>query len=155
TPASRRRPNQSQLRAGRIASCTRLFRTRRDFALVGRWTARPWWCARDVGARAGAGPQMGIGADLQAAIEALYRRRAAAVTATSSWTVLTFHEVADRARFASLIDLVHGVFEVVPLAEGRHRLAGRPRRARLLTITFDDADRSVFTHALPELQARA
>ena len=98
---------------------------------------------------------MSIGADLRATMAAWYRRREAAVTAASSWTVLTFHEVADRARFAALLDLVRGAFEPVPLAEGRRRLAERPRRARLLTITFDDADRSVFTHALPELQARA
>jgi peptidoglycan/xylan/chitin deacetylase (PgdA/CDA1 family) len=88
-------------------------------------------------------------------MEAWYRRRAARVTAAPSWTVLTFHEVADRARFAALLDLVGAAFELVPLAEGRRRLAERPRRARLLTITFDDADRSVFNHALPELQARA
>jgi peptidoglycan/xylan/chitin deacetylase (PgdA/CDA1 family) len=98
---------------------------------------------------------MSIGADLRATMEAWYRRRAVAVTAASSWTVLTFHEVTDRARFAALLDLVSGVFESVPLAEGRRRLAERPRRARLLTITFDDADRSVFTHALPELLERA
>jgi peptidoglycan/xylan/chitin deacetylase (PgdA/CDA1 family) len=98
---------------------------------------------------------MSIGADLQATIEAWCRRRAAAVTAASSWTVLAFHEVADRDRFAALLDLIRVAFELVPLAEGRRLLAERPRRARLLTITFDDADRSVFTHALPELQARA
>jgi peptidoglycan/xylan/chitin deacetylase (PgdA/CDA1 family) len=98
---------------------------------------------------------MSIGADLLATIEAWYRRREAAITATSSWTVLAFHEVADRASFAALLDLVSVAFEPVPLAEGSRRLAERPRRARLLTITFDDADRSVFTHALPELQARA
>ena len=98
---------------------------------------------------------MSIGADLQATIEAWYRRRAAAVTAASSWTVLAFHEVADRDRFAALLDLIRVAFDLVPLAEGRRLLAERPRRARLLTITFDDADRSVFTHALPELQARA
>jgi peptidoglycan/xylan/chitin deacetylase (PgdA/CDA1 family) len=63
--------------------------------------------------------------------------------------------VTDRAGFAALLDLVRGVFEPVPLAEGRRRLAARPRRARFLTITFDDADRSVFANALPELQARA
>jgi peptidoglycan/xylan/chitin deacetylase (PgdA/CDA1 family) len=98
---------------------------------------------------------MSIGADLRATMEAWYRCRKAAVTAAPSWTVLTFHEVADRARFAALLDLVCGGFELVPLVEGRRRLAERPRRARLLTITLDDADRSVFTHALPELQARA
>ena len=98
---------------------------------------------------------MSIGADLQATVEAWYRRRAAAVTAASSWTVLTFHEVADRARFAALLDLVRIAFEPVPLADGRRQRRERPRRARLLTITFDDADQSVFSHALPELQARA
>jgi peptidoglycan/xylan/chitin deacetylase (PgdA/CDA1 family) len=98
---------------------------------------------------------MSIGADLRATIEAWYWHRAAVVTAASSWTVLTFHEVADRARFAALLDLVRDAFDLVPLNEGRRRLAEQRRRGRLLTITFDDADRSVFTHALPELQARA
>jgi peptidoglycan/xylan/chitin deacetylase (PgdA/CDA1 family) len=97
---------------------------------------------------------MSIGADVRATVEAWYRRRAAAVTAASSWTVLAFHEVADRERFAALLDLIRIAFEPVPLAEGRRRLAERPRHARLLTMTFDDADRSVFIHALPELQAR-
>jgi peptidoglycan/xylan/chitin deacetylase (PgdA/CDA1 family) len=98
---------------------------------------------------------MSIGADLWATMEAWYRCRKAKVIGASSWTVLTFHEVADRARFAALLDQVRGAFEPVPLVEGRRRLAERPRRASLLTITLDDADRSVFTHALPELQARA
>jgi peptidoglycan/xylan/chitin deacetylase (PgdA/CDA1 family) len=98
---------------------------------------------------------MSIGADLRTTVKAWYRCRKAAVTGTSSWTVLAFHEVADRTHFAALLDLVRGAFEMVPLAEGRKRLAEQPRSARLLTITFDDADRSVFTDALPELQARA
>jgi peptidoglycan/xylan/chitin deacetylase (PgdA/CDA1 family) len=98
---------------------------------------------------------MSIGADLRATMEAWYRCRAVAVTAAPTWTVLAFHEVADRARFAALLDFICGAFKPVPLAEGRRRLEACPRRARLLTITFDDADRSVFTHALPELQARA
>jgi peptidoglycan/xylan/chitin deacetylase (PgdA/CDA1 family) len=98
---------------------------------------------------------MSIGADLRATMKTWYRRRGAAIAAASTWTVLTFHEVADRDRFAALLDLVRDVFDMVPIAEGRRRLAERPRRARLLTITFDDADRSVFTNALPELKARA
>src|SRR5262249_42783297 len=97
---------------------------------------------------------MSIGADLLATMEAWYRRREAALTAASSWTVLTFHEVAHRAHCAAVLGLVSNEFEPVRLAEGRRRLAERPRRARFLTVTFDDADQSVFTHALPELHAR-
>jgi peptidoglycan/xylan/chitin deacetylase (PgdA/CDA1 family) len=98
---------------------------------------------------------MSIGADLWATMGTWFRLREAALSRASSWTVLAFHEVVDRARFAALLDLVGGAFELVPLADGRRLLAERPRRTCFLTLTFDDADRSVFTYALPELQARA
>jgi peptidoglycan/xylan/chitin deacetylase (PgdA/CDA1 family) len=69
------------------------------------------------------------------------------------WTVLCLHDVGDPAEFEELIAGVRKRFRIVPLSEGRRLLeAGRPDRP-LLSLTFDDADKSVWSKCVPVLRS--
>lgn len=71
------------------------------------------------------------------------------------WTVICLHEVPDRLRFAALLDELQRRFRIVPLAEGFRRGRSNGIDGPLLTITLDDADKSVASNCLPELMARS
>lgn len=69
--------------------------------------------------------------------------------------VLAYHQVPDRARFASHLDHLAANASPVDLdavvAAARH---GAELPSRPVLVTFDDGDVSVLEHALPELRAR-
>jgi peptidoglycan/xylan/chitin deacetylase (PgdA/CDA1 family) len=97
---------------------------------------------------------VGIVSDLRTGTARWMRMRWSAATSAPAWTILTFHEVADRARFAALLDSFAEAYELIGLDEGVRRLSSGTMKREALTLTFDDADSSVYAVAFPELQAR-
>ncbi|MEU2629011.1 DegT/DnrJ/EryC1/StrS family aminotransferase [Kitasatospora sp. NPDC007106] len=82
--------------------------------------------------------------------QALFRARAAQRLA-----VLAYHGVTDPRSFGAQLDRMRRLANPVSLADVERAVTeGRPLPPRSVLITFDDADRSVFTHALPMLAAR-
>lgn len=70
------------------------------------------------------------------------------------WTVLCFHEVMDRQAFVDLLNKVDELYGVVSLSEGFESLRSGAADRPLLTLTFDDADKTVWENCLPELRRR-
>ncbi|MFB7666767.1 polysaccharide deacetylase family protein [Kitasatospora sp. NPDC056138] len=80
----------------------------------------------------------------------LFRARAAQRLA-----VLAYHGVTDPRSFGAQLDRLRQLATPVSLqAVERAVSEGRPLPPRSVLITFDDADRTVLTHALPALAAR-
>ncbi|MFJ8045202.1 polysaccharide deacetylase family protein [Kitasatospora sp. NPDC096147] len=80
----------------------------------------------------------------------LFRARAAQRLA-----VLAYHGVTDPGSFGAQLDRLRRLATPVSLQDVERSIAeGRPLPPRSVLITFDDADRTVLTHALPELTAR-
>ncbi|WP_405014235.1 polysaccharide deacetylase family protein [Kitasatospora sp. NBC_01539] len=80
----------------------------------------------------------------------LFRARAAQRLA-----VLAYHGVTDPRSFGAQLDRLRRLANPVSLeAVERAVTEGRPLPPRSVLITFDDADRSVRTHAMPVLAAR-
>ncbi|MCX5388865.1 polysaccharide deacetylase family protein [Streptomyces sp. NBC_00094] len=82
--------------------------------------------------------------------QAWFHRRAAGRLA-----VLGYHGVEDPTTFAAHLDLLQRSFVPVSLEqveEAAH--GGRTLPAHSVLVTFDDGDRSVYTHALPMLAER-
>jgi len=82
--------------------------------------------------------------------QAWFRRRAAGRLA-----VLGYHGIDDPAAFAAHLDHLQRAFEPVSLhqvEEAAH--GGRALPHNSVLITFDDGDRSIYTHGLPVLAAR-
>ncbi|WP_431677594.1 polysaccharide deacetylase family protein [Kitasatospora sp. KL5] len=83
-------------------------------------------------------------------VQPLFRARAAQRLA-----VLAYHGVTDPRSFGAQLDRLRRLANPVSLtAVERAVTEGRPLPPRSVLITFDDADRTVFTHALPLLAAR-
>ncbi|GAA4841724.1 polysaccharide deacetylase family protein [Kitasatospora terrestris] len=80
----------------------------------------------------------------------LFRARAAQRLA-----VLAFHGVTDPCSFGAQLDRLQRLANPVSLAAVEQAVSeGRPLPPRSVLITFDDTDRTVLTHALPQLAAR-
>jgi peptidoglycan/xylan/chitin deacetylase (PgdA/CDA1 family) len=80
----------------------------------------------------------------------LFRARAAQRLA-----VLAYHGVTDPRSFGVQLDRLRQLATPVSVHDVERAIAeGEPLPPRSVLITFDDADRSVLTHALPELTAR-
>ena len=71
------------------------------------------------------------------------------------WTVLCLHEVTDREGFATLLGELESRYQIVSLSEGFHAIKSGRVNAPLLTLTFDDGDKTVSKNCLPELQSRS
>ncbi|GHH75287.1 hypothetical protein GCM10018781_43830 [Kitasatospora indigofera] len=85
-----------------------------------------------------------------APVQPLYRARAAQRLA-----VLAYHGVTDPRSFGAQLDRLRRLAVPVSLEAVQRAVAEqRPLPPRSVLITFDDADRSVLTHALPELTRR-
>ncbi|MFC9329847.1 polysaccharide deacetylase family protein [Kitasatospora sp. NPDC057015] len=85
-----------------------------------------------------------------APVQPLFRARAAQRLA-----VLAYHGVTDPRSFGAQLDRLRRLAVPVSLEAVQRAVAERrPLPPRSVLITFDDADRSVLTHALPELTAR-
>ncbi|MFF8775019.1 polysaccharide deacetylase family protein [Kitasatospora sp. NPDC015120] len=86
-----------------------------------------------------------------APVQPLFRARAAQRLA-----VLAYHGVTDPRSFGAQLDRLRRLATPVSLAAVQQAVAERrPLPARSVLVTFDDADRSVLTHALPALIERA
>ncbi|MER5640038.1 polysaccharide deacetylase family protein [Kitasatospora sp. NPDC002227] len=69
--------------------------------------------------------------------------------------VLAYHGVTDPRSFGAQLDRLRRLATPVSLPDVERAVTeGRPLPPRSVLITFDDADRTVLTHALPELAAR-
>ncbi|MDH6128182.1 polysaccharide deacetylase family protein [Kitasatospora sp. GP82] len=80
----------------------------------------------------------------------LFRARAAQRLA-----VLAYHGVTDPRSFGAQLDRLRRLATPVSLQAVERAISeGRPLPPRSVLITFDDADRTVLTHALPALAAR-
>lgn len=91
----------------------------------------------------------------QACRDWLAARRNAVRQAARRWTVVCLHEVPDAGRFDRLLSGLEAEYRLVSLSEGfRLTRAGTGDRP-LLTVTLDDADKSVATNALPVLRRRS
>ncbi|MED7950094.1 polysaccharide deacetylase family protein [Streptomyces sp. BE303] len=85
-----------------------------------------------------------------APVQPLFRARAAQRLA-----VLAYHGVTDPRSFGDQLDRLRRLATPVSLAAVQQAVAERrPLPARSVLVTFDDADRSVLTHALPALHER-
>ncbi|MFJ8436510.1 polysaccharide deacetylase family protein [Kitasatospora sp. NPDC094019] len=85
-----------------------------------------------------------------APVQPLFRARAAQRLA-----VLAYHGVTDPRSFGAQLDRLRRLATPVSLAAVQEAVAERrPLPARSVLVTFDDADRSVLTHALPALIER-
>ncbi|MET8543325.1 polysaccharide deacetylase family protein [Kitasatospora sp. NPDC004799] len=85
-----------------------------------------------------------------APVQPLFRARAAQRLA-----VLAYHGVTDHRSFGAQLDRLQRLATPVSLdAVLRAVTERRPLPPRSVLVTFDDADRSVLTHALPALDAR-
>ncbi|MEV7781310.1 polysaccharide deacetylase family protein [Kitasatospora sp. NPDC088351] len=85
-----------------------------------------------------------------APVQPLFRARAAQRLA-----VLAYHGVTDPRSFGAQLDRLRRLATPVSLDAVRQAVADRrPLPARSVLVTFDDADRSVLTHALPALNDR-
>ena len=80
----------------------------------------------------------------------LFRARAAQRLA-----VLAYHGITDPASFGAQLDRLRQLATPVSVQDVERSLAeGRPLPPRSVLVTFDDPDRTVLRHALPELVAR-
>ncbi|MFJ4681359.1 polysaccharide deacetylase family protein [Kitasatospora sp. NPDC088783] len=80
----------------------------------------------------------------------LFRARAAQRLA-----VLAYHGITDPASFGAQLDRLRRLATPVSVPDVERALAeGRPLPPRSVLVTFDDPDRTVLRHALPELVAR-
>ncbi|MER7772687.1 polysaccharide deacetylase family protein [Kitasatospora sp. NPDC096140] len=85
-----------------------------------------------------------------APVQPLFRARAAQRLA-----VLAYHGVTDHRSFGAQLDRLQRLATPVSLAAVLQAVTERrPLPPRSVLVTFDDADRSVLTHALPALDAR-
>ncbi len=85
-----------------------------------------------------------------APVQPLFRARAAQRLA-----VLAYHGVTDHRSFGAQLDRLRRLATPVSLAAVLQAVTERrPLPPRSVLVTFDDADRSVLTHALPALDAR-
>ncbi|MGA5823033.1 polysaccharide deacetylase family protein [Kitasatospora sp. NPDC094028] len=85
-----------------------------------------------------------------APVQPLFRARAAQRLA-----VLAYHGVTDHRTFGAQLDRLRRLATPVSLASVLQAVTERrPLPPRSVLVTFDDADRSVLTHALPALDAR-
>ncbi|WP_263106276.1 polysaccharide deacetylase family protein [Kitasatospora sp. DSM 101779] len=83
-------------------------------------------------------------------VQPLFRARAAQRLA-----VLAYHGVTDPRSFGAQLDRMRRLANPVSLSDVERAVTeGRPLPPRSVLITFDDADRTVYTHALPMLAAR-
>lgn len=98
-----------------------------------------------------AGPESDRGGWLRfSPAQPLFRARAAQRLA-----VLAYHGVTDPRSFGAQLDRLRRLATPVSVQDVEQAIAeGKPLPPRSVLITFDDADRSVLTHALPELTAR-
>ena len=71
------------------------------------------------------------------------------------WTIVCWHAVGGRDQFRRTLDEMLEFYEPVPLSGGHARLQSRGIRKPLLSLTFDDADRTVYQYCLPELRSRS
>ena len=71
------------------------------------------------------------------------------------WTVLCLHEVTDREAFKSLLTDVESRYQIVSLSDGFQEIKSGHVSGPLLTLTFDDGDKTVWKNCLPELQSRS
>ena len=99
---------------------------------------------------------MSVKTVIKSALKDYYSMRlASARHGSRHWAVLCMHEVTDSAGFISLLDTLQESYEIVSLTEGfaaiRSGAAARP----LLSLTFDDADKTVWLNCLPELRRRS
>ncbi|WP_033220603.1 polysaccharide deacetylase family protein [Kitasatospora phosalacinea] len=80
----------------------------------------------------------------------LFRARAAQRLA-----VLAYHGITEPASFGAQLDRLRRLATPVSVRDVERSLAeGRPLPPRSVLVTFDDPDRTVLRHALPELVAR-
>src|SRR5258708_4046693 len=70
------------------------------------------------------------------------------------WTVLCLHEVTDREGFSALLSELQRRYQLVSLADGFKAIRSGRLTGPLLTLTFDDGDKTVSTTCFPELQSR-
>ncbi|MBO1420203.1 polysaccharide deacetylase family protein, partial [Streptomyces sp. FH025] len=85
-----------------------------------------------------------------APVQPLFRARAAQRLA-----VLAYHGVTDHRSFGAQLDRLRRLATPVSLEAVLQSVTERrPLPPRSVLVTFDDADRSVLTHALPALDAR-
>ncbi|WP_326847069.1 polysaccharide deacetylase family protein [Streptomyces kaniharaensis] len=85
-----------------------------------------------------------------APVQPVFRARAAQRLA-----VLAYHGVTDPRSFGAQLDRLRRLATPVSLGAVLQAVTERrPLPARSVLVTFDDADRSVLTHALPALNAR-
>lgn len=71
------------------------------------------------------------------------------------WTVLCLHEVTDRDAFKTLLGRLEACYQIVSLSEGFRAIKTGSLTGPLLTLTFDDGDKTVSTNCLPELRSRS
>jgi len=79
--------------------------------------------------------------------EARYRSR--------RWTVLCLHRVIAPDAFKALLDRAQESYRLVSLSEGFDSIRSGPLGRPLLTLTFDDADKTIWQNCLPELRKRS
>ena len=70
------------------------------------------------------------------------------------WTVLCLHEVTDRQVFRELLSRLEGLYQLTSLSDGFQSLRSGSLNKPILTLTFDDGDKSVWQNCLPELRER-
>ena len=71
------------------------------------------------------------------------------------WTVLCLHEVTDREAFKRLLSSLEARYQIVALSEGFRAVKSGNVNGPLLTLTFDDGDKTVSNNCLPELRSRS
>lgn len=71
------------------------------------------------------------------------------------WTVLYLHEVTDREGFKTLLSRLEAHYQIISLSEGFRAITSGAVGGPLLTLTFDDGDKTVWQNCLPELQDRS
>ena len=71
------------------------------------------------------------------------------------WTVIAMHEIRDIQKFRNFLDRVQDVYQIISLSEGFKTTQLKKIKRPLLTLTFDDADRTVYENCLPEIRRRA
>jgi peptidoglycan/xylan/chitin deacetylase (PgdA/CDA1 family) len=70
------------------------------------------------------------------------------------WTVLCLHGVTNREAFNALLTSIEKRYEVTSLSGGFMKLRSNSIDRSMLTLTFDDADKTVWSNCLPELRTR-
>jgi len=71
------------------------------------------------------------------------------------WTVLCLHEVIDPNEFETLLGALVDHYKIVSLSDGFRATTSGDIDGPLLTLTFDDGDKTVITNCLSELQKRS